>query len=119
VGRACPDQFRLPSGLLSREPAGDRPFFDEHSKDGEAAPGGLLAEKRGQRIFALGAYVGEVVLRKCGGTWRADDSDPEGEINIEVVLPSGTVLWPVQRVMKRFRNGPEDGIYAYAWMLRQ
>jgi hypothetical protein len=88
-------------------------FFDEHSCDGEAVPGGLLSEQLGPRIFALGAYVGEVVIRTYEGQWRADDNDPEGELNIEVVLPGGAVIWPVQRVMKRFKNGPEDGIYAY------
>lgn len=88
-------------------------FFDEHSKDGQAVPGGLLAEQLGSRLFALGSYVGEVILRAYGGEWCADDNDPEGELNIEVVLPNGAILWPVQRAAKRFENGPEDGIYAY------
>src|SRR5208283_4180272 len=63
-------------------------FFDEQSQEGEAAPGGLLSQQLGSRIFGLGAYVGEVIIRTYGGEWRADDSDAEGEINIEVVLPS-------------------------------
>ena len=70
-------------------------------------------EQLGSRVFALGSYVGEVIIRTYGGQWRADDDDPEGELNVEVVLPSGTVVWPVQRVMKRFKNDPEDGIYVY------
>jgi hypothetical protein len=88
-------------------------FFDEHSRDGEALPGGLLSEQFGQRMFALGSYVGEVVIRHHGGTWQADDADPEGEVNIRVALPSGAVIWPVQRVMKRFKNGKEDGLFVY------
>jgi hypothetical protein len=88
-------------------------FFDEHSQEGEAVPGGLLSEQLGSRVFALGSYVGEVIVRAYDGQWRADDKDPEGELNIEVVLPSGAIIWPVQRVMKRFKNGPHDGIYAY------
>ena len=88
-------------------------FFDEHSRNGEAVPGGLLSEQLGPRIFALGAYVGEVISRMHGGTWRADESDPEGEMNMEIILSSGTIIWPMQRVMKRFKNGAEDGIYAY------
>jgi hypothetical protein len=88
-------------------------FFDEHSQGGAAVPGGLLSEQLGPRIFALGSYVGEVIIRAYGGQWRADDHDPEGELNIEVLLPSGAIIWPVQRVMKRFKNGPEDGIYVY------
>lgn len=88
-------------------------FFNEHSRDGEPVPGGLLAEQFGQRMFALGAYVGEVIRRQHGGEWRGNDGDPEGEINLELHLPGGSVIWPVQRVMKRFRNGPEDGLFAY------
>lgn len=88
-------------------------FFDEQSQDGEAVPGGLLSEQLGSRIFSLGSYVGEVIIRAYGGRWRADDNDPEGELNVEVVLPGGAIIWPVQRVMKRFKNGPEDGIYVY------
>jgi hypothetical protein len=92
-------------------------FFDEHSQDGEAVPGGLLSEDLGPRMFALGSYVGEVIIRAYGGQWRADDNEPEGELNIEVVLPSSAIIWPVQRVMKRFNNGPEDGIYAYGQLV--
>lgn len=92
-------------------------FFDEHSHEGQAVPSGLLAEQLGQRIFALGSYVGEVLIRTYGGQWRGDDNDPEGEFTIEVVFPNGSVIWPVQRVMKRFKNGAEDGIYAYGSLL--
>jgi hypothetical protein len=71
-------------------------FFDEHSRGGQAVPGGLLSEDRGQRLFALGAYVGEVVLRQYGGRWEADDEDPDGEINLRVVLPGGAGLTSVE-----------------------
>src|SRR4029453_9500950 len=79
-------------------------FFDEHSKNGQAVPGGLLSEQLGSRMFALGGYVGEVIRRTHGGHWQANDKDPEGEINIALVLPTGGLIWPVQRVMKRFKN---------------
>jgi hypothetical protein len=88
-------------------------FFDEHSRDGEAVPGGLLGEQLGQRVFSIGSYVGETIRRAYGGAWSCDDSDPEGELNVAIRFPSGELIWPVQRVMKRFRNGPEDGIYSY------
>src|SRR5438105_2428181 len=50
-------------------------FFDEHSRDGEAMPGGLLSEALGSRIFAIGSYVGECVIKHYGGTWQGDDAD--------------------------------------------
>ena len=87
-------------------------FFDDHSRNGEAVPGGLLGNDLGCRLFSIGAYVGEVIRRSVGGEWRGDDSDPQAEINIELVV-AGSTCWPVQRVMKRFKNGAEDGVAAY------
>lgn len=88
-------------------------FLDENSDRGQPRRDGLLATDLGSRIFALGAYLGEVVRRNAGGTWHANDEDPQGEVNVELVLVDGTKIWPVQRVMKRYKNGPEDGIAAY------
>jgi len=64
----------------------------------------------GSRLFAVGSYIGEVVRRKVGGYWVGDDTDPEAEINVQLRLADGAVCSPVQRAMKRFKNGPEDGI---------
>ncbi len=88
-------------------------FFDDHSRNGEPTPGGLLSDNLGKRLFALGAYTGEVLRRHIGGEWHEDDTDPQAEINIELKLTSGAQYWPVQRVMKRFKNGSEDSIAAY------
>jgi hypothetical protein len=88
-------------------------FFDDHSADGVPKPKGLLATQLGSRMFAIGGYVGETIRRKMGGEWQADDADPQGEINISVKLSDGNVIWPVQRVMKRLKNGAEDGIAVY------
>jgi len=88
-------------------------FFDENSRDGAAKPDGLLSKDLGSRIFSIGAYIGEVVRRKQGGEWIGDDNDPQAEIKVELHLPDDTRCWPVQRAMKRFRNGPEDGIAAW------
>ena len=90
-------------------------FFDENTADGAAIPGGLLATS-GPRVFALGGYIGEVIRRSVGGTWRAENDDPLGEINVELLLVDTSVVWPVQRAMKRFRD-PSDGIGAYGLAL--
>ena len=89
-------------------------FFDEQAPDGEARRGGLLSEGLGQRLFGLGSYVGEVIRREVGGQWEGDDSDPEAEINVTLVLDDGSRIWPVQRVVKRYSNGPEDDVASYA-----
>jgi hypothetical protein len=88
-------------------------FFDEHTRNGQPKLGGLLSDGLGSRLFALGAYIGEVVRRSVGGSWMTDDDDPDGEINAALQLPDGAVIWPVQRAMKRVAGGPENGIAAY------
>ena len=92
-------------------------FLDEQAPGGKPKRGGLLSEDFGNRLFSLGAYVGEVVRRQAGGQWEGDDSDPEAEINVAVRLTSGGMIWPVQRVMKRCENGDDDGVYAYGVIL--
>jgi hypothetical protein len=92
-------------------------FFEDHVVSGRPVRGGLLAKDMGGRIFSLGAYVGEVIRRARGGEWVGDESDPAAEINVELHLPDGTVCWPIQRVMKRFKQGPEDSISAYGLCL--
>jgi hypothetical protein len=88
-------------------------FFDEHSLNGQAVPGGLLSEQLGSRIFSIGSYVGEVLRQALGGIWVGDDNDPQAEINVELQLADGSKCWPVQRAMKRFKNGAEDSIAVY------
>ena len=89
-------------------------FIDEQKQPG----GVLLSNLRGSILFGMGSYVGQTLIAQLGGQWETNDEDPEGEVNIAVHLDSGTV-WPVQRVMKRFMNGPEDSIYAYGVVLSQ
>jgi len=89
-------------------------FFNEHSQAGKAIPGGLLSEDLGSRIFAMGSYIGETIRRCFGGEWHGSDADPEAEVNVELILPDGVRIWPIQRAMKRFKNGREDSIVAYS-----
>ncbi len=94
-------------------------FFDEQSQNGQGMPGGLLADQVGPRIFAIGSYIGETIRRLYGGTWQCNDDDPRGEINVALNLPGGGVIWPVQRAIKRFKNGPEDEIYGYGYAVTE
>jgi hypothetical protein len=87
----------------------------------------LPAEEQNQAGCFLNNWV-QVCLhsgRKLGRSFavtteangRGDDNDPQGEINIAIRLRDGTILWPVQRVMKRFKNGVEDSIWVYGVVL--
>ncbi len=90
-------------------------FFNDQIDDKTHKPeqGGFLSENTGQRLFAIGSLVGEVVIKEFGGEWIVDDNDKMGEVNIAVKLSNGTVFWPVQRLIKRCKEGPENGIYDY------
>ena len=92
-------------------------FFDDHAPDGRVLTGGLLSEQVGQRLFAIGGYVGEVIRRSLGGEWNGDDDDPHGEVNVELRLLDGSVVWPVQRALQRFSYGADESFAAYGEVL--
>jgi len=94
-------------------------FFDEQAADGKPKPGGHLSHHFGMQIFALGAYIGETIRRAGNGQWQGNDSDEHPEITLAVKLKSGVIFWPTQRVVKRFENGREDGIYWYGVSILQ
>jgi hypothetical protein len=47
-----------------------------------------------------------------GARWRGDDYDPYGEINLELHIPGGGIIWPIRRCTKRLANGPDDEVAA-------
>jgi hypothetical protein len=93
-------------------------FFNLHSKDGQPVEDGRLAQNTGLILFSIGSYVGETLIKNIpGSVWVTDDNDLEGEINASVLFPDSGQVWPMQKVIKRFRNGEIDGIYAYGALL--
>lgn len=89
-------------------------FFDAQAPAGRARPGGELTDRIPGKLFSLGAYVGETLIRSCGGSWRRDPAHSSSEIHVQVVLPGGAILSPIRQVMRRFKDGPEAGIHAHA-----
>jgi hypothetical protein len=90
-------------------------FFGDHSRDGKPTQAGLLSQEMGTRIFALGAYIGETIRRaQPKAVWQTDDRDPKGEMNVALVLPDGSMCWPVQRAMSRLTEGESSSIAHYA-----
>ena len=89
-------------------------FLSLHVKNGQRMKGGRLEKNFGTIVFSIGSYMGETIRKSVPGSfWKVDDTDTQGEINAELVLPGGLTIWPIQRVMKRFKNGPEDSVYIY------
>jgi hypothetical protein len=91
-------------------------FFEKHSKNGKPVSGGRLSQDLGPIIFSIGSYIGETfIINVKGAVWITDDNDPQGEITASIKFPDGMTVWPMQRVMNRFKNGFEDSIYPYAY----
>jgi hypothetical protein len=96
-------------------------FIDDNASHGEPRPGGLLSKDLGSRVFALGAYVGEVIRGAIGGEWVADtagddwlrDGAPDADLAVSLKTPNG-LLWPNQQVMKRIMNGAAESLMGYA-----
>lgn len=87
-------------------------FFVEQTKEG-----GVLSGKKGHILFGIGCFIGETIIKIHGGRWHTNDEDPEGEVNIAVELPDNSIIWPVQRCIKRVINGEEDNIYFYVCVM--
>jgi hypothetical protein len=64
----------------------DRFFAEQLKRPGKPRRGGLLAEDLGSRIFAIGAYVGEVIRRGARHAW--DWAPGEGGPDDEIVFAS-------------------------------
>jgi hypothetical protein len=88
-------------------------FIDEEAPGGKPKPGGHLSQQFGAHMFGLGAYMGETIRRLGEGQWEGNDRDAWPEVTLTVRLKSGAVLWPTQRMLKRFENGKENGLYPY------
>jgi hypothetical protein len=80
--------------------------------------GGADRERARDALFGLGAYVGEVLVRRAGAVWvdfdagqRAYFGQPAG-----VRMPDGRVWNPLGRVLNRFEvGGPEDSLQTF-WL---
>lgn len=96
-------------------------LLDETIADGQPRPGGPFVANFGTQMLALAAYVGEVIRRSRGSRWQWQGDgykDAKDEtINIRMRRDDGARCWPVQRLLKRVRNGSEDGLFVYALVL--
>jgi hypothetical protein len=88
-------------------------FLDDNASGGEPKAGGLLSKDLGSRVFALGAYVGEVIREAVGGEWVSDDS-ADDDSTVTLRTGPGELLWPNQQVMKRIMTGDSQSLVDYA-----
>ncbi|MER6621108.1 MULTISPECIES: hypothetical protein [unclassified Streptomyces] len=82
--------------------------------------GGADRERAHDTLFGLGAYVGEVLVRRAGGVWvdlderqRAYFGQPVG-----VRMPDGRIWNPVGKVHNRFEaGGPQESLGTFYLVL--
>lgn len=87
-------------------------FLDDNASGGEPKAGGLLSKDLGSRVFALGAYIGEVIREAVGGEWTSDDS--ADDLTVTLRTAAGELLWPNQQVMRRIMIGESQSVVEYA-----
>lgn len=68
-------------------------------------------------IFSIGCYIGEVLIKKCGGKWlNASDANWPVQVNsmlIVVKLPTGLFIDPIAKAFRRSYYGSADSIMDY------
>jgi hypothetical protein len=74
---------------------------------------GLVAAQIAETLFSFGCYVGEVLVVNAGGTWRSTAETsmaPFASAPMVVELGPDHFSNPIDKVFKRFQNGPEDSL---------
>jgi hypothetical protein len=73
----------------------------------------ITADQAPETLFTLGCYLGEVIIRECGGEWRIVSETSLGPVSdsrLVVQLDSGGVANPIGKVFKRLHNGRVDSL---------
>ncbi|MEU3980395.1 hypothetical protein AB0F77_09830 [Streptomyces sp. NPDC026672] len=78
--------------------------------------GGADPERVREPLLGLGAYVGEVLVRRAGAVWVDLDAEQRDRFGqpVGVRLPDGRLWNPLGRVGNRFRSGaPEESLQLF------
>ncbi|MFF3344425.1 hypothetical protein [Streptomyces sp. NPDC002779] len=78
--------------------------------------GGADQERARETLFGLGAYVGEVLVRRAGAVWVDFDAHQRAYFGqpVGVRMPDGRVWNPLGKVHNRFdAGGPEESLHTF------
>ncbi|MBC2901428.1 hypothetical protein [Streptomyces cupreus] len=78
--------------------------------------GGADRERARGTLFGLGAYVGEVLVRRAGAVWVECDAHQRACFGqpVGVRMPDGRVWNPLGKVHNRFEaGGPEESLHTF------
>ena len=73
-------------------------------------------------LFAMGCYVGQVMVRNAGACWRVTEDLGMGAVAsspIAIRVRDGRGCNPVGKVYKRFQNGPADSLAFFYHVMTQ
>lgn len=114
---------RQAAGFVARVTAGNRLPLDysvdslrlvDSVVDG-LRRGGAGRDEAAPTLFRLGAYVGEVLVRRAGAVWV--DLDEEQRLlfgqPVGVRMPDGRVWNPLGKVVNRFERGEEESLRTF------
>lgn len=68
-------------------------------------------ERRHSMIMAMGAYIGELLVRHHGGRWKYD---PDQRAAV-IAMPNGLDGYPHNKVAKRLDRGSEHNLFQFYW----
>jgi hypothetical protein len=78
--------------------------------------GGADRDRARETLFGLGAYVGEVLVRRAGAVWVDFDAQERAYFGqpVGVRMPDGRVWNPLGKVHNRFdAGGPEESLHTF------
>lgn len=68
-------------------------------------------------IYDLGACFGELLRKHAHGKWLRETYLPEKPEVLSLKLKDGSVIFPIERCLKRMVDGKENSLYDYAMIL--
>ncbi|MEU3252743.1 hypothetical protein [Streptomyces sp. NPDC006997] len=78
--------------------------------------GGADEERAHETLCGLGAYVGEVLVRRAGAVWVDLDADQRAVLGqpVGVRMPDGRIWNPLGKVLNRFEaGGPDESLHTF------
>ena len=69
------------------------------------------AAVRHSMAMAMGAYLGELMVRHGGGRWTYDPQQRAAVIE----MPNGLSAYPHNKVAKRLDHGPQHNLFQFYW----
>jgi hypothetical protein len=77
---------------------------------------GATGESMATSVYLFGCYLGEVIIRRHGGSWletAGTTYEQKSRFPVLLELPSGSICNPLGKASKLLDNGPEDGLLFY------